>query len=314
MSTFRLDTRILKDPQSSSFNRRQYDRRNMKPTVRHPSPLRYPGGKGFISDYLESVIEMNGLQACTYYEPFAGGAGAALRLLMSGVVSEVHLNDLDRRITSFWRSVLNETERFENAVMTVPLNMDEWRRQKQICSEANDGLQFELGFSTFYLNRCNRSGVLFGAAPIGGYEQSGKWRMDARFYRATLAKRIRSIADMKDRIHISCLDALEFLQQVVIPDNNGARNFTYLDPPYYVEGNRLYFNKYGDEDHAALAQEVKNSTDLAWLASYNKVEYIRGLYGDCQISIMPVRYSMQNKQMAEELIIAPPVLRLPIGP
>ena len=281
--------------------------------MRYVSPLRYPGGKGFISGYLQTVIEMNGLRGCAYYEPFAGGAGAALRLLMNGVVSEVHLNDLDLRITSFWRSVLDETDRFENAVMTVPLNMDEWSRQKKICSEANDSRQFELGFSTFYLNRCNRSGVLFGSAPIGGYEQSGKWRMDARFYRATLAKRIRSIAEMRERIHISNLDALEFLQQIVVSANNRSENFTYLDPPYYVEGNRLYFNKYGDDDHAALAHEVKSAAKLAWVASYNNVGFIRELFVDCRFSTIPVRYSMQNKKMAEELIIAAATLHLPIG-
>ena len=285
----------------------------MKPSVRYISPLRYPGGKGFISNYLQTLIEMNDLRGCAYYEPFAGGAGAALRLLIDGVVSEVHLNDLDVRITSFWRSVLDETDRFENAVMNVPLNMDEWRRQKQICSEANDGRQFELGFSTFYLNRCNRSGVLFGSAPIGGYKQSGKWRMDARFYRKTLAKRIRTIADMRDRIYVYGLDALEFLRQIVVPENNRAENFTYLDPPYYVAGNRLYLNKYGDEDHAALAHEMKNSADLAWVASYNNVEFIRDLFADYRFSTIPVRYSMQSKQMAEELIIAAATLRLPIG-
>ena len=282
--------------------------------MRHVSPLRYPGGKGFISEYLQSVIEMNGLRGCSYHEPFAGGAGAALRLLLNGVVSEIHLNDLDVRITSFWRSMLNETERFANTIMTVPLDIDEWQRQKHICSEALEDRQFELGFSTFYLNRCNRSGVLFGAAPIGGYEQSGKWRMDARFYRETLAKRVRSISEMREHIHITCLDALDFLRESVIPDNQRSKNFTYLDPPYYMEGNRLYFNKYESDDHAALAREVKSAANLAWVASYNNVDFIRDLYADCTTSIVPVRYSMQNKQMAEELIIAAPATRLPAGP
>ncbi len=280
---------------------------------RYVSPLRYPGGKGFISDYLESVIDMNGLRGCAYYEPFAGGAGAALRLLMDGVVSEIHLNDLDPRITAFWWSVLEEPDRFINAIMTVPLNLEEWGRQKRICSDADKSRQFELGFSTFYLNRCNRSGVLMGAAPIGGYKQFGKWRMNARFYRATLAERVRSIACLRESIHITGLDALDFMRDLVIPANQRARIFVYLDPPYHLAGNRLYFNKYDDADHTALAQAMINEADLAWVASYNNVGLIRDLYADCVVSTRLVRYAMQNHHVAQELTIAAPTIHLPIG-
>ena len=283
----------------------------MAPKDRHISPLRYPGGKGFISAYLQSVIDLNGLQGCAYYEPFAGGAGAGLRLLVDGVVSEVHLNDLDIRIASFWQAALNEAERFADAIMTIPLNLDEWHRQKQICTEADEDRLFDLGFATFYLNRCNRSGVLFGAAPIGGFEQSGTWTMDARFYRATLAQRIRSLAERKKHIHITCHDALHFLRENAVPANQQGRIFTYLDPPYYMEGNRLYLNKYQDEDHTALAQEVKSASNLAWLTSYNNVPFIRDLYSDSVTTTLPVRYSMQKKQVAEELLIASPSITLP---
>ena len=198
-----------------------------------------------------------------------------------------------------------------DAILNVPLNIDEWQRQQKICSEAREDLQFELGFSTFYLNRCNRSGVLFGAAPIGGYEQSGKWRMDARFYRETLVRRIRLISNMKQQIHITCLDALDFLGRTVYPANQRERNFTYLDPPYHLQGNRLYFNEYGDEDHASLAGKLKSAENLAWVASYNNVNFVRNLYVDYVTSTIPVRYSMQNKQLAEELIIAGPGTLLP---
>ena len=184
-------------------------------------------------------------------------------------------------------------------------------RQKQICTVADEDRLFELGFATFYLNRCNRSGVLFGAAPIGGFEQSGTWTMDARFYRATLAKRIRSLAERKEHIHITCHDALQFLREIAVPANQQGRIFTYLDPPYYMEGNRLYLNRYQDEDHTALALEVKSTGNLAWLTSYNNVPFIRNLYSDSVTMTLPVRYSMQKKQVAEELIIASPGITLP---
>ena len=99
---------------------------------RFDSPLRYPGGKASLSTLLCQVIKLNDLSGCSYYEPFAGGAGAALRLLRESVVSELYLNDLDYRIFSFWNAVLNETERFVDAIMTVPVSIEEWKRQQHV--------------------------------------------------------------------------------------------------------------------------------------------------------------------------------------
>ena len=161
--------------------------------MRYDSPLRYPGGKASLASFLRRTIEMNDLHGCTYFEPFAGGAGAALRLLREKVVSEVRINDLDVRIIAFWNAVLGERERFVEAILTVPLSVAEWQKQREIYRRGDTSKSFDLGFATFYLNRCNRSGVLFRAAPIGGREQSGKWRIDARFNRAALAERVVAI-------------------------------------------------------------------------------------------------------------------------
>lgn len=280
--------------------------------MRHISPLRYPGGKGPFSPYLQEVISLNGLQGCAYFEPFAGGAGAALCLLTQGIVSSIHLNDLDYRITSFWRSILDETNRFVDAVMTVPLTLEEWHKQRDIYYNTDPKCTFEVGFSTFYLNRCNRSGVLFGAAPIGGYAQSGKWRLDARFYRSTLANRIGYIADFRHAIHITQLDALTFLQRFVVPSAKTSPVFAYLDPPYYLYGNRLYLSHFSSEDHSALSQQLHDSPDLAWIASYNRCQFIEDLYRDFTVINMPVRYSLQKKQKTRELVIASQSLRLPV--
>ena len=136
--------------------------------LKHVSPLRYPGGKAALADFLARTIASNGLSTPRYFEPFAGGAGAALRLLHDDVVSEIHLNDLDPRITAFWKAVLEDSDRFAEKILNVPVTVEEWRRQSAVCQEADASKPFELGFASFYLNRCNRSGVITGAAPIGG--------------------------------------------------------------------------------------------------------------------------------------------------
>ena len=51
------------------------------------SPLRYPGGKSILSPLLGNFIEINNLLDGIYIEPYAGGAGAALKLLFSEYVT-----------------------------------------------------------------------------------------------------------------------------------------------------------------------------------------------------------------------------------
>ena len=225
--------------------------------MRYDSPLRYPGGKASLADFLGRVIELNNLSGCSYFEPFAGGAGAALRLLRQNVVSELHLNDRDYRITAFWNAALNEPERFVDAILSVPVSIAEWKRQQRVYLSTDTSKPFDLGFSAFYLNRCNRSGVLSGAAPIGGYGQTGKWRIDARFYRENLAERVLAVSRKREQIHITNMDAITFLVKHLPRGHERKRVLAYLDPPYWSNGNRLYMNFYKDRDHKNLSRYIQ---------------------------------------------------------
>ena len=279
--------------------------------MRFYSPLRYPGGKAALSGFLADTIRLNDLVACSYLEPFAGGAGAALQLLHDGVVSALHLNDADPRIHAFWVSVLNHTERFAEAITSATLTVDEWRRQRDICDRADVRDSFELGFATFYLNRCNRSGIIRGAAPIGGYAQSGKWKMEARFYRDTLAERVRAIGESRDCISITNDDALSFLKRHLTSEGDQPYLFIYLDPPYYSKSKRLYMNIYEDADHQQLADFMEKQVDNNWLMSYDDDPFIKDLYQTHAISNWSLAYSLQLKRKSQELLIRPSRLILP---
>jgi DNA adenine methylase len=135
-----------------------------------------------------------------YVEPFAGGAGVALRLLFDEFVDEVVLNDLNPGIAAFWRSMFTDTDALLERVAACDLTIDEWHQQRSVYLEgAADDL--DLGFATFYLNRTNRSGIL-DARPIGGLEQTGKWRIDARFDREKLSARMRVLSRYASRVVI----------------------------------------------------------------------------------------------------------------
>lgn len=280
--------------------------------MRHCSPLRYPGGKAILSQFLTDAIDLNDLRDCAYYEPYAGGAGAALTLLKGGVVSEVYLNDADIRIYAFWRACLHHAERFVSRIASVPLTIKEWRRQQEVCSNPGQYPLFDVGFAAFYMNRCNRSGVLTGSGPIGGYEQAGKWRMDVRFNRATLAERVLKLSQMRSSIHVANKDAIEFLE-ATLPRGRGRRHvFVYLDPPYVSKGQRLYLNAYEAEDHRNLAKYLGYQQTLPWIMSYDDSDLVRQLYQDYQMAMLPIRYTLQEKRPALELVIAPHHVEVPV--
>jgi len=275
------------------------------------SPLRYPGGKGCLAGFLAEVMSLNGLSGAAYYEPYVGGAGAALELLRRGCVSKVVINDADPRIAAFWTVALGQSDRFADKVLTVPLDMDEWRTQRAILAQPQAHDTFEIGFAAFYLNRCNRSGVLAGAGPIGGMGQAGKWKLDARFNREQLAKRVFALRDFCGSVHIENQDALCFLRSKLPRGAGRKKVFVYLDPPYVNKGQRLYLNSYAARDHTALASYLHAQQALPWVMSYDDTELVRSLYAAQRVERLPIRYSLHNKREAQELLIAPWRVRLP---
>jgi len=225
--------------------------------MKYTSPLRYPGGKAVLSDFLTDIIDLNDLRGCVYYEPYAGGAGAALRLLKNDVVSELYLNDADVRVYAFWQAVLKHTDRFVERVLSVPLTIAEWEHHQEICLHPNRHPLFDVGFAAFYMNRCNRSGVLLGSGPIGGSNQDGTWRMNVRFNQGNLAERILRLKSFCKKIHVFQKDAIVFLKSMLPRARGRNRIFTYLDPPYVNNGQRLYLNAYEVDDHRTLSSYLQ---------------------------------------------------------
>jgi DNA adenine methylase len=177
----------------------------------HFTPLRYPGGKGKLAGYLKEIIRENKLFDGEYVEPYAGGAAIGLELLLQEYVTKIHINDLSQPIYSFWKSVLNDTEELCRLVKNTRLTVASWDRQKRIFANPKDYSYVQLGFATFFLNRTNRSGILNGGI-IGGRDQTGSWKIDARYNADELIFRIESIANLSRRIRLTRSDALAVLR------------------------------------------------------------------------------------------------------
>ena len=270
------------------------------------TPLRYPGGKGKFCYFIKALLEKNNLVNGHYIEPYAGGAGIALELLQLEFVTDVHINDIDPAVYSFWHSVLNEPEALCRKILETEVSIAEWHRQKEILNSSENSLA--LGFATFFLNRTNRSGIL-KAGVIGGKSQEGKWKLDVRFNKTELVQRIKNISERKSRIHLYNLDAISFLNTVLplIPQ----RSLIYLDPPYYVKGQGLYRNFYEHKDHVEIRDYVTNVLDKNWLVSYDNCTEIRDIYKGHRMFDYALQYTAQDKKVGSELMVVSNGLNLP---
>lgn len=264
------------------------------------SPLRYPGGKASLTDFFESTINALGLDKPTYIEPYAGGAGAGLELLYRGIVSRVVINDLDKSIHSIWTSMLNRTDEFLRRVELTPLTVDEWKRQRDVYRRRDDANidPLDLGFAAFYLNRTNRSGVL-RAGVIGGLDQTGDSKIDARFPRTGLIRRIEHLASHRSQVRVTCQDGVNRLKHWLPKDNV----FAYVDPPYYAKGSFLYLNAFNDDQHRDLATLLNASADANWVLTYDKSDFIQNLYRDRRSQEYALHYSGHRRELATELMV-----------
>jgi DNA adenine methylase len=280
----------------------------------HFTPLRYPGGKAKLAEYVKSLMKENRLIDGEYVEPYAGGAAIALELLFHEYVSCIHINDVSKPVHAFWKSVLENTEEFCRLVLKKPLTVAQWDKQKKVLRNPDDHDNVELGFAMFFLNRTNRSGIL-NAGIIGGRDQTGPWKIDARYNAKELVRRIEAIARMSDRIKLTRQDALKFLKSGI--SKWPKETLIYLDPPYYVKGRDLYYDFYEHKDHERIAGFINQSAiRQKWIVSYDNVQPIRDLYLGSRHVIYDIGYSARSASRGSEVMFFCDGLKAPplIGP
>ena len=264
------------------------------------SPLRYPGGKSKIAPLIRLIIEKSKKSEITYIEPFAGGAGVALNLLIEGAVDQIVINDYDKAIYSFWRAIKESPQKMIDLIGYTPLTIEEWKHQKDIYCTQNKKYSVELGFAAFYLNRTNRSGIL-NAGPIGGYEQTGNYKIDARFNRDTLIDRIQEIANYRSQISVYNKEIRSFIGAVIPKYQDRA--FVYFDPPYYENGQRLYKNFFTPTDHADISHSIISGVNCPWVITYDNIPELRNIYSNFVQRRFYLNYSAANKGKGSEIII-----------
>ncbi|PXB14532.1 DNA adenine methylase [Vibrio parahaemolyticus] len=268
------------------------------------SPLRYPGGKSKLTAYDLETLKINDLHGGAYVEPFAGGCAIAWYLLLEGHVSKVFINDLNPSIHAFWFSVLNHTDDLCQMITDVNVTIDEWHKQREV-QQSKDATILELGFSTFFLNRTNRSGII-KAGVIGGLEQQGNYKLDCRFNKDALIDKIRAIAFRRDDITLTKLDAVQFINENLKDIDSKA--LVNIDPPYYVKGKGLYQNFYEHKDHYELYQAVIR-IQQPWMVTYDNTPEISCIYSEFNPQPFGLTYTAQTKRKGSEVIIHGPMVK-----
>jgi DNA adenine methylase len=262
------------------------------------SPLRYPGGKNKLSAFIANICIENGING-HYVEPYSGGASVGLFLLLEGFVNKITINDKDRAIYAFWHSVLKRTDELCNRIRNTEITVDEWKKQKEIQNKKNANL-LDLGFSTFFLNRTNRSGII-NAGVIGGIEQKGNYAIDCRFNKEDLIGRIKKIAARKKDIRLYQKDALELIE-IIQQEAKDTNVIFYFDPPYYYKASSLYMNHYKDENHKLVSEKIKSIRNIRWIVSYDNVAEIRKLYSDCERKEYSFKHTAHSTRVGQEIL------------
>ena len=245
------------------------------------SPLRYPGSKRRLAAYVCQALELNSLQPSLYVEPFFGGGSVGIYLLQNEMAEKVIIMDLDPWVASFWHSVFFDTKWLVDRVMKTEITLDLWRQLKKSKPKSRR----EKAWACLYLNRTSFSGILEKkAGPLGGKDQKSEYKIDCRFPREVIAKRIEEIGKFRGKIHAvwncSWKDGIGKIKLEQRKKNLPKKNvFYYLDPPFFEKAENLYRYYFDKKDHEQLRDNLLQLQDK-WLLSYDFSREVDRLYGD----------------------------------
>lgn len=269
------------------------------------SPLRYPGGKSKLADFVDNTIKLNGIEKPIYCEPFCGGAGVAIDLLLKNKVEKIILNDCDVAVYSFWKAVLDDAEKLGQKIISTEITMQERENQRQIYGELSKKREYslDLAFATLFLNRTSVSGIIRGGV-IGGKDQKGKYKIGDRFNKEKILEKINRIAALKDKIELFNLDCSELINTYLKNYTDKNNLFIFFDPPYYKQGKNLYTNFFSHKDHENLGLAIKKLDEYFWILTYDNTSEILKIYKEYNPRKYKLQYSAKNKIKETELFFS----------
>lgn len=278
------------------------------------SPLRFPGGKAFLCEYMERFLSLNQIHPKLFIEPFAGGASISLHLLGKKLVDRIALYDRDPLIASFWFTVFNDGQWLQNKILKANITLNEWIKQQNLALNG----QRSNAWKCLFLNRTSFSGIINSeVGPLGGKNQTSDYKINCRFNRETLLERIRLLMEKKDKVErIATAEWYHTIKYYInLPESQKKGLFIYLDPPFFHKAERLYNFYFKPNDHESLICYI-SKIKIPWLLSYDYCHEVVDLMHkyQMQFQLIPVRYTsgVNHKRIIKKEIVSSNLL-LPKG-
>lgn len=262
-----------------------------------------------MSGYISRAIDRNNLLPDLFVEPFAGGASVSLAQLHAGLVEKVVLNDRDPLVAAFWKTVFFDSDWLIDQISNIDVTLENWRRFKRQRSRSVRARALQC----LFLNRTSFSGVLAASAgPIGGKSQKSEYKIDCRFTKETVIRRIEQAAAHKKRVagvwNLPWRTAIGKVQQMQKTGTLPKTSFYYLDPPFYKKASCLYPVHFNHSEHMGL-RDFLLDFDEPWILSYDMCPEVAALYkgGGFHASSVNLIYTAShngNRGVGKEFIVS----------
>lgn len=247
------------------------------------SPLRYPGGKSKVVQYLLPYVPLN---VSDFREPFIGGGSVclAVKSVFDRQVNKYWINDINLDLYLFWKyarddigNLVTAIAKFKNDYSCGRELYNYLNNKDNICSEFDRAVRF------FIMNRITFSGVM----DSGGYSQQA---FEKRFTQSSI-DRLKNVSIYLSGVTITQGDYERLLVE------EGENVFVFLDPPYYQPAKSKLYGVKGDLhtnfDHERFADDMKKCQHR-WLITYDDCPEIRNLFSFAEIIEFQVQYGMNN--------------------
>ncbi len=261
-------------------------------SVPQRSPFRYPGGKTWLIPYIREWLQAKHKRPSRLIEPFAGGAIISLTVPFERLAKHVVFAELDSNVAAVWRVVLNgRADWLAKQILNFDLSPDAVAR---VLNRSSDDVR-EKAFHTILRNRVQRGGIMADGAGLIKEGENGRG-LKSRWYPETLARRIREINRLKDRLTFVEGDGFKLIEE-----HKADRDVAfYIDPPYTLAARRLYTAWQIDHRKLfSLMSECKGDV----LMSYDNTEEVAELARKFGFQSKPIAMKNAHHAKMTELLI-----------
>lgn len=269
-------------------------------SVPHRSPFRYPGGKTWLVPVIRQWLQRMDRRPSLLIEPFAGGGIVGLTAAFERLVDHVVLIEFDPQVAVVWQTILHgEADWLATRILQFNMELDHVRT---LLATPADEIR-EQAFRTIVRNRVSHGGILAPGASFVKNGENGKG-IKSRWYAATLARRIRDIGSIRDRVTFVHGDGLEAIRQFAT-DRQAA---FFIDPPYTmgpVEGKRAGARLYTHHelDHPCLFRLTAQVAGT-FIMTYDDTIEVRALARQHALHVDTVAMKNTHHARMNELLIS----------